>query len=194
MLRFQPVQFDLVRLVLCLLLQPAGPGCELVLFLARLRARIERQLADWLHVVDHPAQLVQLLTDVVQLAGVRRQVVTVTLPRLATVLQTKILKRINQTVIRSALFSRRCTYFIFVCVRVYECITKSMRSIGSEFKDAFYVVVFAMERKKEKKREEEEEEEESKRLVFVSLLCLVLKQFSSDFFFFSLKRDMFSCI
>lgn len=84
--RLQPVQLDLVRFVLCLLLQPAGPRRQLVLFLARLRARIERQLANGLHVVDDAAELVQLLANVVQLARIRRQIVAVTLPRLAAVL------------------------------------------------------------------------------------------------------------
>lgn len=86
MFRFQSVQFDLVGFVLCLLLQAASPRGQFVLLLPGFRPCVERQLADRRHVVDHPAELVQLLADAVQLFRIRCQIVAVTFACLATVL------------------------------------------------------------------------------------------------------------
>lgn len=89
MLHLQPVQLDFVRLVLRLLLQAARARRQLVLLLARLGARVERQLGHGRYVVDHTEEFVQLAADRVEFARVRCQVVAVALARLSAVLLTR---------------------------------------------------------------------------------------------------------
>lgn len=109
MLHLQPVQLDLVRLVLRLLLQSTRPGRQLVLLLPGLGARIKGQFGHWRDVVDHPEQLVQLPADRIQLPRVRRQVVAVTLARLSTVLQSHRKGQTEET------FNTKGTYQRFYC-------------------------------------------------------------------------------
>ena len=84
MLLLETRALELVGLVLGLLLQPAGPRGELVLLLPRLAPGVERHLAGRREVVDHLAQLVQLLPDGGQFLRIRGQVVAVAPPRFAT--------------------------------------------------------------------------------------------------------------
>ncbi len=83
MLIFQSVALKLVCLVLSLLLEPARPAGQLVLLLATLAARVERHVAHRGQIGDDLAQLVQLLSDGRQLAGIRSQVIAITTTSLA---------------------------------------------------------------------------------------------------------------
>ena len=83
MLPLQPVQLELVGLVLRLLLEPAGAARVLVLLLAGGGARRHRQLRHRRHAVDLLVQVVQLRADVEQLLGVGGDVIAVTTTGLA---------------------------------------------------------------------------------------------------------------
>lgn len=86
MLLLQAEQFNLVCLMLRLLLQATGARGELVLLLACLRSNIKRQLAHGRHVIDHPTQLVQLLSNRIQLLRIRRQIVAISFAGLSAML------------------------------------------------------------------------------------------------------------
>lgn len=86
MLNFQPIEFDLISLMLGLLLQTAGARGQFVLLLARLGTHIERKLRHGCHIVDGATQLVQFLANIMQLARIWRQIVAIPLASLATVL------------------------------------------------------------------------------------------------------------
>lgn len=83
---FQPVELNLIGLVLGLLLQTASSRCQLILLFARLWSHIEWQLTDRRHVVDGAAQFIQLLANVVQFSRIRCQIVTIALTCLTAVL------------------------------------------------------------------------------------------------------------
>lgn len=85
MLIFQPMQFNFIRLMLRLFLQSTRPRRQLILLLPRFRSYIKRQLTHRRHIINYPAQLIQLLANTIQFPRVRCQIVTVTLARLATV-------------------------------------------------------------------------------------------------------------
>lgn len=86
MLLLQSEQFNFVGFMLSFLLQPTSSRGQFVLLLARFRSNVKRQLAHRRHVVDDASQLVQLLSNCIELLCIWRQIVAITFAGLTAML------------------------------------------------------------------------------------------------------------